>query len=81
MKNLVVGVIYKEVEKYLDQYIKSIIAQNYRNFDFLLFNDDLEEDILINYNFKINLINAPLKETPAEIRQDCIKGWQISDYG
>lgn len=80
MKNLVVGVIYKEVEKYLDQYIKSIIAQNYRNFDFLLFNDDLEEDILINYNFKINLINAPLKETPAEIRQDCIDYAILNEY-
>lgn len=80
MKNLVVSVIYKGVDKYLDTYIKSIIAQNYRKFDFLLFNDGIEEDILSSYHINVKIIYDPLKKTPAEIRQNCINYAILNKY-
>lgn len=80
MKTLVVSVIYKGVEKYFETYIKSIISQNYREFDFILFNDGIEEDILSSYHINVKIIYDPLKKTPAEIRQNCINYAVLNKY-
>lgn len=78
MKILFGAVIYKGVEKYLDEFIESIVNQSFNKFDTLIVNDGLKDVKYINkINYEIN--NCTILElsnynlNPSQIRLEIIK--------
>ncbi len=68
------SVLYSAALQYIDEFIDSINSQIYRDFDMLIINDDINNDIINEYIKKINLhkvivINCTQEMyTPAQLR-------------
>ncbi|WP_312813206.1 glycosyltransferase [Sedimentibacter sp.] len=74
---VVLGIVYPEIEIYLDDYFLSLQNQSYREFDVWIFSDGLSKDILDFYKTKYEALNINIeilndKYTPAKIREIAI---------
>lgn len=78
MKILLVSFIYLEVEKYLEDFIKSIKQQTYLNFDVLIYNDGANTTQL--QSLKCKILNNVEKYGIVELRRAAIVYAIEKDY-
>ncbi|MFW9972901.1 MAG: glycosyltransferase, partial [Candidatus Odinarchaeota archaeon] len=69
---LLIGVIFPGLEKYLNDYCRSINTQNVNDFDILILNDNYPRSFPLR-NDNIQIINIKKRMTPAEIRMFAIR--------
>jgi hypothetical protein len=69
---LLIGVVYPKIQKYLEDYCKSIKSQDINRFDILILNDGFIGEFPLK-NKKITIIDIKNDLTPAEIRMLGIK--------
>lgn len=78
-------VVYDKAVPLLDEFIESINKQSYSNFDLLVINDNVQEDIFNNYlskaKYKCVVINENgNNKTPVELRVELLKEAKTRGY-
>lgn len=68
-KVAVLGVIFPEVEKFIDDYLLSLEKQTFKNFDLIIINDGFNKFGKYKYKYELNIKEIKYKNTPAKIRE------------
>ena len=63
----VVGVLYPLPKTFINDYIKSLESQSFKEFDLILFNDGFEDTKKLKKN-SLNILLEDVSGTPSEIR-------------
>ena len=80
-KNLLACVIYKGVEPYISNLLKSVSLQSSNDFDLLIFNDGVSDSSeLSNYKSNIIEIKSESLQTPPIVRNKCIEFAKTNHY-
>ncbi len=76
-----ISAVYPGVEAYLDDFLTSLTAQDYKDFDVIILNDGLEDcdEILSTYD-DLNICIVPADGTPAQVRETGIRYLCAKDY-
>ncbi len=75
----VVGVLYPLASAYINDYIKSLESQSFKNFDLVLFNDGFKDAQKLKSN-SLNILLKNISGTPSEIRLKLINHIIDSSY-
>lgn len=76
MKNKIafLSVVFPSIERFLDDFFKSLEAQTFKDFDLLIINDGLEDFDAYKKRFSgLHIIEIGFNDTPAKIRELGIK--------
>lgn len=71
-KVAVLGVVFPEVEKYLDSYLASLEKQTFNNFDLIIINDGLGDFEKYKDSCRLRINEIKYTNTPAKIREFAI---------
>jgi len=65
----VLGVVFSEVERFIDEYLTSLYKQTFKNFDLIIINDEFSKFSIYKYKYYLNIREISYRGTPAEIRE------------
>jgi hypothetical protein len=75
-----VTVVHRKIELYLVDFFNSLREQSFKSFELILFNDALDENVLIKLSVGLNVEIIDVKGSPNEIRNEMILFLIRSDF-